>query len=161
MLATAAKCWQMLTNAGNCWQMLVNTCKCWQVLVRCLKCLLAQQPLTNSVNRSPTCSGHHAKGLCNLPLDCMLMIADNLGHRHSIVSTICCTAMHFALMPPQLGAGAVPPRTYCQTPQCHLVKRPRLRGLPAYIYCTVMPQQIKRPPHRWRLWDVNSHVLAM
>ena len=30
----------------------------------------------------------------------------------------------------QLGAGAVPPGTYCQTPQCHLVKRPRLRGLP-------------------------------
>ena len=29
-----------------------------------------------------------------------------------------------------LGAGAVPPGTYCQTPQCHLVKRPRLRGLP-------------------------------
>ena len=30
----------------------------------------------------------------------------------------------------ELGAGAVPPGTYCQTPQCHLVKRPRLRGLP-------------------------------
>ena len=29
-----------------------------------------------------------------------------------------------------LGAGAVPPGTYCQTPQCHLVKRPRPRGLP-------------------------------
>ena len=27
-----------------------------------------------------------------------------------------------------LGAGAVPPGTYCQAPQCHLVKRPR--GLP-------------------------------
>ena len=27
-------------------------------------------------------------------------------------------------------AGAVPPGNYCQTPQCHLVKRPRLRGLP-------------------------------
>ena len=32
--------------------------------------------------------------------------------------------------PPVLGAGAVPLGTYCQTPQCHLVKRPRLRGLP-------------------------------
>ena len=30
----------------------------------------------------------------------------------------------------ELGAGAVPPGTYCQTPQCHLVKRPRPRGLP-------------------------------
>ena len=29
-----------------------------------------------------------------------------------------------------LGAGAVPPGTNCQTPQCHLVKRPRLRSLP-------------------------------
>ena len=123
MLANAYKCWQLLANAGKCWQMLVNTCKCWQVLVRCLKCLLAQQPLTNSVNRSPTCSNHHAKGLCDLQLDCMLMIVDNLGHQHSIniVSTICCTATHFTLMPPQT----------------------------------------KRPPHRWHLWDVNSHVLAM
>ena len=25
-------------------------------------------------------------------------------------------------------AGAVPPGTYCQTPQCHYVKRPRPRG---------------------------------
>ena len=31
---------------------------------------------------------------------------------------------------PALGAGAVPPGTYRQTPQCHLVKRPCLRGLP-------------------------------
>ena len=30
----------------------------------------------------------------------------------------------------KLGAGAVPPGTYCQTPQYHLVKRPRPRGLP-------------------------------
>ena len=29
-----------------------------------------------------------------------------------------------------LGAEAVPPGTYCQTPQCHLVERPRPRGLP-------------------------------
>ena len=29
-----------------------------------------------------------------------------------------------------LGAGAVPPGTYCQTPQCHLIKRLRPRGLP-------------------------------
>ena len=29
-----------------------------------------------------------------------------------------------------VGAGAVPPGAYCQTPQCHLVKRPRQRGLP-------------------------------
>ena len=28
-----------------------------------------------------------------------------------------------------LGAWAVPPGTYCQTPLCHLVKRPRSRGL--------------------------------
>ena len=29
-----------------------------------------------------------------------------------------------------LGTGAVPPRAYCQTPQCSSVKRPRPRGLP-------------------------------
>ena len=28
-----------------------------------------------------------------------------------------------------LGAGAVPPGTYCQTPLCHSVKQPRSRGL--------------------------------
>ena len=28
-----------------------------------------------------------------------------------------------------LGAGAVPPGAYCHTSQCHLVKRPRPRGL--------------------------------
>ena len=35
-----------------------------------------------------------------------------------------------------LGAGAVPPGTCCQTPRCNLVKRPRPRGLPDWIYCT-------------------------
>ena len=36
-----------------------------------------------------------------------------------------------------LGVGAVPPGAYCQTPRCHLVKRPRPRDLPDQIYCTV------------------------
>ena len=29
-----------------------------------------------------------------------------------------------------LGAGAVPPEAYFQTPRCHLVQQPRPRGLP-------------------------------
>ena len=36
-----------------------------------------------------------------------------------------------------LGAEAAPPGACCQTPLCHLVKRPRLRGLLDQLYCTV------------------------
>ena len=36
---------------------------------------------------------------------------------------------HDGTMYRMLGAWAVPPGTYCQTPLCHLVKRPRSRGL--------------------------------
>ena len=47
-----------------------------------------------------------------------------------------------------LGAGAIPPGAYFQTPRCHLGKRPRLRGLPDLIYCTVANAH---PPLGWQI----------
>ena len=48
----------------------------------------------------------------------------------SLISKVCEPMMAISADLLALGAGAVPPGTYCQTLQCHLFKRPRLRGLP-------------------------------
>ena len=52
-------------------------------------------------------------------------------------------------IPEVLGAGAVPPGAYCQTPQCHLVKRRGAACLIKYIaLCT--------PPRFWLILPVGT-----